>query len=30
VLKTVGIGGLAIALAVLGAFLIWRRRRAPR
>jgi undecaprenyl-diphosphatase len=33
VLKTVGIGGLALALVVLGAFVgwrLWRRRRAPR
>ena len=30
VLKGVGIGGLALALAVLGAFLVWRRRRAHR
>jgi membrane-associated protein len=28
VLKTVGIGGLALALVVLGAFVLWRWRRA--
>jgi MYXO-CTERM domain-containing protein len=30
VLKTVGIGGLAVALVALVVFLVWRRRRAPR
>ena len=30
VLKTVGIGGLALALVALVAFLIWRRRRVRR
>jgi undecaprenyl-diphosphatase len=30
VLKTVGIGGLALALVALVAFLVWRRRRAHR